>query len=62
MQKKLIIGIIMFLSGILLNELSCIVDIWLIRILIRILSTIIWMVGLVMSARTIDYLFNQKRR
>lgn len=62
MRKKLVIGIIMVLAGILLNELSGIVDIWLIRILIRISSTIIWMVGLVMGTRAIDYLHNQKKK
>ena len=61
MGKKLTYGIIMCIVGIFLNELAYIFDIWFIRVLIRILSTAVWTVGLVLSARAIDYRSKQKK-
>lgn len=61
MRNKLTIGVIILVVGIFLNELSCIVDMLIVRILLRTLSTAIWTVGLVISARAIDYIIKQKR-
>ncbi len=61
MRKKLVIGIIMFVVGILLHELAFIFDIWIIRILIRVSGTAIWVIGFSMSIKALDY-FGRKKK
>ena len=61
MRRKLTIGIIMFVAGILLKELSYIIDISIIHFLIRISATIIFWVGLFITTNVIDHLINKKK-
>ena len=45
MRRTLTIGLLMFLTGILLEEVSYIAEIW----IIRVLGSILWPVGMVMG-------------
>ena len=45
MNRKLIIGLLLFLSGILLQEVSYAVDMW----IIRLVGGIIWPIGSVLA-------------
>lgn len=61
MRKKRVIGIIMFVAGILLQELSYIVDIIIVHSLISISATIIWTTGLLMATNAMVYLDKKKK-
>ena len=62
MRKKRTIGIIMFLAGILLKELSYIIDIWIIHFLISVLASIIGLIGLVMATKAMVHLDDEKKK
>ncbi|MBQ3004414.1 MAG: hypothetical protein IJD88_00640 [Clostridia bacterium] len=61
MRKKLTIGIIMIVAGFLSKELSYIIDIGITRTLIGITATVIFWVGLFMTANAIDYFVKKKK-
>lgn len=62
MQKKRTIGVIMFLMGILLKELSYLVEIWIIHFLISVLASIIGLAGAAMAIKAMICLNNKKSK
>ena len=61
MRKKRTIGIIMFVVGVVLKELSYLVDIWIIHFVISVIASIIGLSGATMSIKAMIYLNNEKK-
>ena len=67
MQKKLIIGLIMFVAGVLINEImhisaiSDIADLWILRIIVKTIGWILWIIGLQMSINAMISLKKNKK-
>lgn len=61
MRKKRTIGIIMFVVGVVLKELSYLVDIWIIHFVISVLASVIGLSGATMSIKAMIYLNNEKK-
>ena len=61
MRKKQTIGIIMFVVGVVLKELSYLVDIWIIHFLVSVIASIIGLSGATMSIKAMIYLNNEKK-
>ena len=66
MRKKVIIGLIMFVAGILINEItyipaiSDITDIWVLRIIVRTIAYIIGVAGMTMGINAMISLKQKK--
>lgn len=60
MKQKRTIGVIMFLTGVLLKELSYVVEIWIIHFLISALASIIGLAGAAMAIKAMICLNNKK--
>lgn len=61
MKKKLIIAIIMYVSGFVLSELSSIISIWSIRLSVKILASVIVTISLIMITNVAIELSDKKR-
>lgn len=61
MRKKRTIGIIMFVVGVVLKELSYLVDIWIIHFVISVIASVIGLSGAAMSIKAMIYLNNEKK-
>lgn len=61
MRKKRTIGIIMFVVGVVLKELSYLVDIWIIHFVISVIASVIGLSGATMSIKAMIYLNNEKK-
>ena len=58
MRRKLVIGYILFVAGILMQEVSDITDIW----IIGVFGGLLWPVGMVMVVNTSMSLKHEKQR
>ena len=56
MRKKLILGSAIFIAGILLYEVSFLVDVW----IMRFLGGILWPIGMVMGSNATASLYRKK--
>jgi len=67
MRKKVIIGLIMFVAGILINEITYIsaildiTDIWVLRIIVRTIAYIIGVAGMTMGINAMISLKQKKK-
>ena len=56
MQRKLIIGLVMFVAGILLDVASDIADIW----ILGVVASVLWPIGMVMGINALIALKHKK--
>ena len=67
MRKKLIIALIMFVAGILIIEImhipaiSGIADLWILRIVVKTIGWILWIVGMFMGTNALISLKKNKK-